>query len=357
MRPNRTVTLQSSRSLRICHLICSTLAVGLGLIHFSVDILGQQVMTLKSKTGEVIKGELIKREDGNITLNSKVFGQIVVSETEVTVVTEILREPASKHAGIVVPSKPAQAKQTHIAADHEAKDKTRTFLKLPDAMSVHAGFGLGFIEGHQTDAQNYSGSLSVSYATKRYQSLFQSGFQYGKANGELISETHDTSARTYRYFGASEISPYFAKFKIQHSGDKVHLVDQQSEIFAGLGRDIHKTEKATFRVSVGYISEWEDFSSNPDLSSPDPGVEYRNKGYIHENLDIKLGSKFSLNHDGYFMMEDGEEFEIRLTNGVKYKLTNHLSLDLNYNYTFDDTSPDGIDQDQTQINLQLGYSL
>ena len=77
----------------------------------------------------------------------------------------------------------------------------------------------------------------------------------------------------------------------------------------------------------------------------------------YENLDIKLGSKFSLNHDGYFMMEDGEEFEIRLTNGVKYKLTNHLSLDLNYNYTFDDTSPDGIDQDQTQINLQLGYSL
>jgi hypothetical protein len=351
------MTLSKTRSNRLHHFMSSAFAIGFSLIHVSISLLGQEMMTLKSTTGEVIKGELIQRAEGKITIKSKIFGQLVVSEKDVTVVTGDHQASTSQHAGTVVPSKPVQAEQPHLATSHQLKGETRSLLRLPDGMSVHTGFGLGFIEGHQTEAQNYSGSLKISYDTKRYQSLFESAFQYGKANGQLISNTHNTSARTYRYFGNPKISPYFAKFKIQHSADEVHLVDKQTEILVGLGMDVHKSEKATFRVSGGYISEWEDFASNPAFAFPDPGVEHRNKAYIHEDLDIQLGAKFLLHHDGYFMLEDTEEFEIRLTNGLKYKLTNHLSLDLNHTFTYDETSPLGIDKDVTQINLQLGYSL
>jgi len=315
---------------------------------------GQELVTLQSEDGQVIKGELIKQENGSITVKSSIFGEIVVPEAKVKLVKD---EPTKNtHGDTVVPSVPPKVDQTDKDA-HPSKEETRAWLNLPDGMTIHAGAGLGYLEGHDTDAENYSASLEVNYDTKRYQNQLIGKFQYGKANGALTSDNYLASARTYRYFGHPEINRYFSKLKFMHSADEIQLVDNQSEVLIGLGLDLHQSDWLTVKTSAGYVSEWEDFSANPDYGVTDPGFEHRNKAFLHEEIELKLGSKFSIQHDGYFMIEEHEEHEVRLTTGLKYKLTNHLSLDLNHSYIFDNTSPIGVDEDTTQINLQLGYSL
>lgn len=337
--------------------LVATIALSMGWIPFYTTALSQTLVTLQSDSGEVLKGEIIKHADGLITIKSSIFGEVKVSEDKVKILEDSSTPAKVEHVGTIVPAKAPKVAISSPAASHPAKDQTRNWLHLPKNMEVHAGFGLGFMEGHMTKARNYSGSLEVAYDTERYKSLFDTSFQYGKANNQLITDTHNTSARTYRYFGKTKISPYYAKLKIEHSGDEVHLVDRQTELYTGLGVDLYQSKNISFHVGAGYVSEWEDFAANPAFAVPDPGAIQRNKAYLHETLAINIGSRTQLHHEGYFMVEDIDEREIRLKTGLKYKLTSHLSLDLNHTYTFDDTSPLGIDKDVSQVNLQFGYSL
>lgn len=329
-------------------------AVLAGWMCLCTSAFGQESVTLQSKDGQIIKGSIIKQENGTITIKSDTFGQIEVSESKVKIVKDKAEPTTSQHNGAVVPSAPPKAEQTQ-AGSHPLKDKTREWLHMPDNMTLHAAGGLGYMEGHQTLADSYSASLELNYETTRYKNKVTGAYQYSKANGNLTSDNYNASARTYRYFGKEKISPYYAKFKLIQSGDKVHFVDSQSEVLVGLGMDIHKSDKLSVNMSIGYDSEWEDFATTP--TAADPGVEHRSKAFIHEEISLNLTSKLSLQHEGYFMLEHEDELEVRLSNGLKYQLTDHLSLDLNHSFNFDETSAGGIDKDVTQINLQLGYSL
>jgi hypothetical protein len=316
----------------------------------------EPTVILKSKDGQILKGVLIDRGKGVIKIHSEVFGHVQVEESKVKVLDwpEEQPDPRGEEKG----SLPVPPLTAPVSIDEDTqKEKTRKWLGLPKDLNGQIGVGLGFIEGHQTKWENYSTSLQLGYDHERYHNQIRGDYLYNRVNDHLVSNNYNLIGETYRYFGRPKIGPYYARLLVMHSQDEVQLVDRQSEIFSGLGKDIYKSASATFRVDAGYVSEWEDFSHNPAFAFSDPGVEHRHKIYLHEQVDFQLNSKFQIQHDGLFMMESSDQFEIRLKTMLKYKLSDHFSLNLNHSFIFDDTSPVGVDEELSQTNLQLSYNL
>ncbi len=191
---------------------------------------------LVTKDGEVLRGKLVSKTDGEIVFRSQTFGELRIPAYNVTL-TEDLQEgqPAAgkKNVPLTLNQTPPQIKASTSGGDgkaEEARESVREWLRLPDGMSVNAGLGIGFMSG-ETVGENMSTSLDINYDTGRYVGSFGGRYRYGTVEGNRVTDDHRIYGGVDRYFGDPKNRKYFAVMKGLYSSDRVHLVDTQFDLF------------------------------------------------------------------------------------------------------------------------------
>lgn len=320
---------------------------------------------LITSDGEILHGKLISRDGGQIVFHSNSFGEVRVAESSVEVKTNVSKAEAlsgTKNAPLTLPNTPSGVKDTassdEVADSEDTREKTRQWMRLPDGMSLEAGLGMGFFSG-ETTGRNISTSLKIDYDSGRYLSAFGGRYRYAEVQRTRVVDDYRLYGGTDRYFGDIKNRKYFAMIKGIYSSDRVHLLASQTDSFFGLGLDVKTGKRFNFRMASGYSAEWEDFLGDSSDGVADAPRVQRNKVFFHEGLTLKLGNKLSLSQDGIFSfdLENYSHRDFRVNSKLSYSMTSHLSLDLVYTLEFDNTSAEGIEDDISNVTIQLGYRL
>jgi len=326
------------------------------LLSFTVRSEEPGSITLTTESGEILTGTIQSNDGEKIVLKFENLGVLTLPANAVTDRGESMAAD---------PSPPRSKQDSNNAPDslttkHEPKKgNVRSFLRLPDEVSVVTSMGTSFLRG-QTKGDTVDGKLTIGYENGRYRSSVMGQYRYGKFGGMRVTDEHQLMAQVFRYFGEhgadKEQRKYFAILQNIYEVNTIRSIKFDYDFLAGLGVDLHKNEKSSSLIAAGFNGEIESLSG---INAPDPHRTEVARAYIYSQLNWQISQRVSFQSSVSYQVKpsDTSDYELQFYGTAKYSLAPRLSLDLNYSYLFDDIPLAAISADTSRLSLALSYEL
>jgi len=308
---------------------------------------------LQLSNGDRITGDLILREDGKIHFRSPILGDLIIAEADAAVI-ETPDTPVESLAGL-----PPTIQQVNLR-DAESTRPAAKAKRTPWKGKFEFGFQN---QGGRRDALNYSLRAELERKSERNQYRFSARYLYGESNQIVSSDRHDASFR-WRH----EISDrVFGQTVTSYSSDRITDVDLNAEQNAGFGYEVFQNEKQTGSLGAGLTAQYR------KAAGADPGTTYL--GEVFQDYTFKVNGRLTLLQNlnllyspegrtrtlvnaatSSLYRDEAENYKLRFNSTLQGKLSERISINLRYEYEYDNAILDENGRTDRRVTSSVGYS-
>ena len=308
---------------------------------------------LRLNNGDRITGELLRRVEGRIFFHSPILGEISVAESEATIIVEP-DTPVESLAGIppVRPAVPSTPPTPPTETGAKVAEKTAVAGKKEDwRMKIEFGF---FQQSGRRDLTTFSTRFDAERQKGSDDAKISSRMVYGEQDDKISSERYDASFRYRR-----ELSKHaFAQSLSSYMTDRVKKIDVNFEENLGAGFRVIKKKAHAVNVGMGTTVRMREAN----------GVEEETSflGEFFQDYTYRLNGRLSFLQDTNVLYSprptsngetDVNNYRVRFNSALQGKVSERVSLNLRYEYEYDNTVPFGGEKKDQRITTSLGYSL
>jgi putative salt-induced outer membrane protein YdiY len=327
------------------------------LLIFAVPTLFSATVELHLKNGDRLSGELVGRQDGYIIFRSSILGDLKVRETDAVVVATP-QTPVESLAGIPpAPSTlPRQGAKDTIPA-------SPTPAGPPKTPPWRGKVEFGFLQqtGRKDNVQiSFRGDAERIVGTNTFK--LEARALYGEQYEETTSDRYDGQFR-WRH----ELSPRtFSQLQTSYTRDKVKLIYYNVEENFGVGYKFVQKPRHTVNAGVGVTAQYR------DAAGVEAGTTYL--GEIFEDYTYKLTGRLTILQDASVAYSPDERnryavsgqtavatddtasnYRLRFNTALQGKVTDRVSLNVRFEYEFDNAILDPKAKVDQRITTSIGY--
>lgn len=330
------------------------LVLSLFLLCTGINLFGVE---LHFRNGDRLSGVLVGRENGHILFRSAVLGEIRVDARE-AVVVEKPDTPVESLAGL--PPAETMAPPAPVARVFSAKASNS--VKPPDS-PWKGKLEFGF--------QQQSGRSDTTQLSIRGDAEKKAGDDTLRLEARaLYSEQYEatTSDRYDALFRwRHELSPkIFGQLQSSYTKDRVKRIDHNVEQNVGVGYRVLQRERHQGSVGVGATAQYR------DADGVESGMTYL--GEVFQDYVYKLNGRLTFTQGGsivyspdertryavsgstvYPMDEGATNYRLRFNAALQGNVTEKVSLNLRFEYEFDNAILDPKAKTDQRITTSVGY--
>ncbi len=339
------------------------------------------------RNGDRITGEVVSRDNGRITFRSPLIGEIVVAEVDAAIdelggasedaaLSESLAglPPQTPSAPVATAAQPAAAKPAPPAAPPAAPAPKPAATAVAQAPSTPKAppaeasakasakpstppwkgkveFGFKQQSGRsdrldfdiRADAERKVGLNSYRANTRMI---------YGKLNGRVNTDRHEASFRWRHDFSKT----VFSQTVTTYYGDEVKLINHNYEQNVGFGYRLLDRTAHIMNAGVGVTGQYRENAN----ASTDGYI----LGEFFEDYTFKINGRFTLLQD--FLAQwsskapagnpNVQNYKLRFNTALQGRVTNRLSMNLRFEYEFDNAITNRDARVDQRISSSLGYA-
>lgn len=355
---------------------------------------------LHLRNGDRVTGELVTRTDGKIHFRSPLLGDLVISELDATVI-ESVEVPVESLSGLPPsnpktttknPQSPAPPKSPEVAGSSAVSPKigdkstapggtqapTVAAAKTPTSggaakgkpePATKAGRWRGKVElGFQQQSGRQDGltaSLRADAERERGRNQVKANvrYLYGELNDRINTDRTDASVR-WRHQLSSRV---FAQSLTSFLTDDVKQIDQNYEQNLGFGYALLKRDRHVINVGGGATGQYRQ-AVNIDngmaiLGEVFQDYTYRINGRITLVQDL-LAQYSPVTKDRYILRNgtlvaasgDVQNYKVRFNSTLQGRVTDKVSMNIRFEYEFDNTIADREAKADQRISSSFGYA-
>lgn len=346
---------------------------------------------LQLRNGDRVTGEITRRSEGRIHLQSAIFGNIVIPESDVTSILDPQidgRNPTDLRPAATQSTGPDPLLVTKPAPRSDGQEVTGPGTSLPPAP----------LPSGTTAAANPAGSsAATSGATRgRWRGTVEFGFQqeagrregistslradaerergpnqlkvnvrslYSQLDDQLISERSDASFRWRRQLS----NRVFAQSVTSFLSDNVKEIDQNYEQNAGFGYALIKRDRHVVNVGGGVTGQVRDALKMSQ--------GFAVLGEVFEDYSFRINSRLTFVQDflaqyspvsrGDYLLREGElvaasgelrNYRIRVNSALQGRVTDSISMNLRFEYDLDNTVIEQSAKADQRLISSIGYA-
>jgi putative salt-induced outer membrane protein YdiY len=309
---------------------------------------------LQLSNGDRITGELIRRDDGKIHFRSSILGDLIIAETD-AVVMETPETPVESLAGL-----PPEIEQVQLRDAESLRPPAKKAATRPWKGKLEFGF---LNQAGRQNTLNYSARAELERSSKLNQYRLNARYLYGESAQVVSSDRRDASFR-WRH----EISErVFSQTLTSYSSDVVSNIRLNAEQNAGFGYKVLIGERHTGSVGAGMTVQYR------DAEGVEKGTAYLGEAfqdYIYklngrltflQNLNVLYspdGRSRALTSGSSttLFVDQAENYKVRFNSSLQGKLSERISLNLRYEYEYDNAILDKNGRTDRRVTSSLGYS-
>jgi putative salt-induced outer membrane protein YdiY len=315
--------------------------------------------TLHLRNGDRITGEFVTRENGQIVFRAPLLGEFRIPEDQ-AVVVELPDTPIESLANL--PPMEVEPPAAFLSAKHTPASSAD---QSPDQLSPWKGkveFGFQQQTGRQ---QNLNVSLRASADLKRARNSYrtESRILYGEQNENPNLDRSDASFR-WRHNISETI---FTQTISSYSRDQIKGIKQHWEQNVGAGYRLYEDKRQTLNVGAGLTGQYRD-----SLTS-DPG--YYGLLEVFQDYSFKINGRLTLlqnavaqyspDGQGSFNLVNNQpvrtasgeaNYKLRFNTTLQGKVSEKISLNIRYEYEFDNAVFTTNAEGDQRITSSIGYA-
>lgn len=337
------------------------------------------------RNGDRITGEVVSRENGRITFRSPLLGDITVAEVDAaidelagnqeddnnTAMSESLAglpptqptpEPTvTKPASTAAATPPPAIAHTPNAPPPGAPkassppptDPARVASAQPARPSWKGKVEFGF---KQQSGRNDRVDFDVRADAERKLGLNSyrgnGRILYGKANDRIISDRQEASFRWRRDFSKT----VFSQSLTSYNSDVVKLIEHNYEQNFGFGYRLLDRKAHIINAGLGLTGQYRETTN----ALTDGFI----LGELFEDYTYKINGRFTLLQDFLAQVStkaspnnpDAQNYKLRFNAALQGRVTTKLSLNLRFEYDFDNSVANRSARTDQRISSSLGYA-
>jgi putative salt-induced outer membrane protein YdiY len=304
---------------------------------------------LRLRNGDRLSGELLRRTEGRIIFHSPVLGEISVAESA-AVVVEVPDTPVESLVGlppVVSHSRPPLGSDKHepLASGISRPSKERWRGKIEFGFQQQSGRRDTVDFSLRADAERAKGPNDFKAIGRMF---------YGRQDHQVSYERYDASARFRHEFTKRT----FAQSLTSYATDYIKKIDMNIEQNIGAGYRVVQRARHVINVGAGGTLQARESDGAPTettvLGEIFQDYTYRFNGHLSflQDTDLLYSPKSVSNG-----RHDVSNYRFRFNSALQGKLTERVSLNLRYEYEFDNTVPDMAQKEDRRITSSIGYSL
>lgn len=295
---------------------------------------------LRLRNGDRVTGDLLRRENGKIYFRSPIFGEIAVSESNAVVVVEP-DTPVESLVGLP----PSEDPRYLSIAEPPPAAKGRWRGKLEFGYQQQSGRRDATTFSFRTDAERNKDALGTKANIR---------ILYGEQDDSVSTERYDAALR-FRY----ELSKHaFAQSLSSYTTDRIKKIDYNFEENIGVGYRLFKSLRHSANAGLGATLQAREVDGDTDdtglLSELFQDYTYRFNGRLTFLQDASLlySPRYVDNGES-----DMPNYRFRFNTALQGKVSERVSLNLRYEYEFDNTVPYTTEKQDQRITTSIGYAL
>jgi putative salt-induced outer membrane protein YdiY len=307
---------------------------------------------LHFNNGDRISGEVVRRVDGKIHFLSPLLGNLVIAETE-AVIIETPDTPTESLAGL-----PPVIEQVRLRDADVPRPQQRP--APPPKWKGKLEFGFNNHSG-RIEAKSLNLRGETTYVKKANNYRVNARYLYGETNGLITSDRRDASFRWRRELSGK----VFAQTATSYFSDRVARVDANLEQNAGFGYKFLTQDRSTASVGGGLTLQYRDAA----------GVENGATvlGEFFQDYSYKINGRLTFSQDlnalyspdprtrtviagTSALSEEADNYKIRFNSTLQGKLSERISLNLRYEYEYDNAILLKDNRSDQRVSSSLGYS-
>jgi putative salt-induced outer membrane protein YdiY len=354
--------MSSFRLLPLSATACRLLAAVAGLA-----CVGARADVLVLSNGDHLTGHVVKEEQGKITFHSDVLGDVIVAETSATVeASPASPTPTESMVGIPPASEPAPSPPKAVLVTPATPQHPAVVAapKTPWSGKVEAGYN-NQLTNVRTVSTSVLGEVERTVGSNEY--LAKARYLYGRTDGTPTTDQQGAEFR-YRHNLSSRL---FTQSDSTYQTDKIQLINFDGEENAGLGYKLFASPRQTVDFGGGVTGQY------LNASGVQRGFDYL--GNAFQDFTYKLGGRYtfledasaqyspesraryglvpSLAPNGFATLVSGDvaNYAYKLHATLEGKISQHLSLNLHWEYEFDNVVLDPANRSEERITTTLGY--
>ncbi len=375
--------------------ILSTLLL-VAVMMFAAPGFGAQ---LHLRNGDRVSGELVARTEGRIHFRSPLLGDLVISELDATVI-ESVEVPVESLSGLPPSSQKTAAKATQPPKPPKTPvgaDASPTSPKIGDQVTSTGGAKVPAAAAAKSPASGGSkGKPEPAAQLGRWRGKVELGFQqqsgrqdgltgslradaerergrnqvkanvrylYGELNDRINTDRTDASVRWRHQLSAR----VFAQSLTSFLTDDVKQIDQNYEQNLGFGYALLKRDRHVINVGGGATGQYRQ-AVNIDkgmaiLGEVFQDYTYRINGRITLVQDL-LAQYSPVTKDRYILRNgalvaaagDVQNYKVRFNSTLQGRVTDKVSMNIRFEYEFDNTIADREAKADQRISSSFGYA-
>lgn len=359
----------TSHSTEYSHRPHPRLLLGFLLVWIGIITTSSRADELHLRNGDRVTGTLVRRGEGKIYFRSTLLGELVVSETEASVI-EAPETPVESLAGLPPhhPSDPA-----HPPAQADPKAPATATSAAPNAVAATPKKPDTSWKGKiEFGYQNQSGRTNALNLTLRADAErtvavdnYRFNFRYlnGKTGASVSADRQDASFR-WRHELSEKL---FGQAVSSYSADKVKQINSDIEQNVGVGYKVLERSRQTASVGTGVTLQYR------DAVAIEHGLTYL--GEFFQDYTYKVNGRLTLSQDsnaqfspesrGQFTyvnnqlvptQTDARNYKLRFNTTLQGKVTNTVSLNLRFEYEYDNAIYDPNARTDQRVSSSIGYA-
>lgn len=307
---------------------------------------------LRLRNGDRVSGELLRRVDGKIYFKSPVLGEISVNEADAVVVDEP-DTPVESLVGLPPDNSPAP--RNAPSAPPAPADPSTTEPQVTPKERWRGTIEFGYQQqSGRSNATSYSVRADSERTVGALDTKASGRMLYGKQDNTVSTDRYDASLR-FRY----ELSKRaFAQSLSSYTVDNVKGIDRNFEQNIGAGYRLFKSTRHEANIGLGATEQMRKADGITEdkklLGEFFQDYTYHFSGRLSflQDTNLQYSPKYISNGE-----KDVPNYRFRFNAALQGKISERVSLNLRYEYEYDNTVPyTAVKQDQ-RITSSIGYSL
>lgn len=329
---------------------------------------------LRLRNGDILRGEHLKTENGVIYFKSPVLGTILIPSTEAQV-AEVPDTPVESLVGLpptqpgakpasstdATATKPAKGEQPAAVASKPPPAPSTAPAKTASADAPKQKRWKGKLEfGYQQQSGRrdvLSGSLRIDLENNaQTANLYKASARalYGKQNDQVNSERYEGSFRWRHEFGER----MFTQTLSSYLSDQVKNIDNSFEQNAGLGYRIFQHQRHVLNAGLGATAQYRQVEGITE------DVVYLSEFF--QDYSYKINGRLSLLQESNILYSTNpivqgsqttENYRIRFNTSLQGRVSNRVSLNIRYEFEYDNSVADPELRTDQRITSSIGYAL
>jgi putative salt-induced outer membrane protein YdiY len=313
-----------------------------------------RAVELHLKNGDRITGQLVGRENGHIVFRSPILGELRVPHDQ-AVVVDTPQTPVESLAGI--PPSAATLPKPGTGATAVIADPS------PKSPPWRGKMEFGFLQ--QTGRKD---NVQVSLRADAERTAGPNSYRaearalYGEQYEETTSDRYDGLFRWRHELGPRT----FSQLQSSYTKDRVKLIDDNAEQNVGVGYRILQKPRHSGSIGVGVTAQYRRAvgveSGTNYLGELFEDYSYRLTGRLTITQDASIlyspdeRSRYVSTGQGFIPTDDSAtNYRLRFNSALQGKVSERVSLNLRFEYEFDNAILDPKAKVDQRLTTSIGY--